>query len=270
MNKVNIEYLKWLQTIKIGLSKHMAYKMNFLMMVIGPALVFFFVKYNLWSAIFSMKAGVIIAGYSLPDMIEYQVLVLFIALLAHSYNGMTLAEDIRLGRISSYLIYPFDFWQFHLASFFSFQFVQVIVALVTLVFFSLLGFMGHTSLSGLFYGLQICFFVSLLWFVIQYLVGLLSFWLEETWVFRVLVGLVTSFLSGAILPLEVFPGWLVTVLKYTPFPYMTFAPVKIIMGTYEGSILFASAILSFWTIVLFFIAALIWRRGIRLYTAAGM
>ena len=42
----------------------------------------------------------------------------------------------------------------------------------------------------------------------QYIIGILAFWLDETWVMRVLVGLIAQFLSGSILPLEFYPSWL--------------------------------------------------------------
>jgi ABC-2 type transport system permease protein len=46
------ELKKWLATIRISWSRQLAYKLNFLLLVIGPTLVFFFVKYNLWRSIF--------------------------------------------------------------------------------------------------------------------------------------------------------------------------------------------------------------------------
>ncbi len=43
---------KWWITIKISWVKHTAYRLNFFLQIIGPSLVFFFVKYNLWSSIY--------------------------------------------------------------------------------------------------------------------------------------------------------------------------------------------------------------------------
>src|SRR5690606_15115581 len=98
---------KWLQTIRISWTKQMAYKINFVLLIIGPTVVFFFIKYNLWSSIYGMEGVENIQGYDLPKMLTYQVWVMIVAFIAQGYNSMNLAEDIRLGRISSYLIYPF-------------------------------------------------------------------------------------------------------------------------------------------------------------------
>ena len=77
-----VHVLKWWQTIKISWSNHTAYRMNFFLQVIGPALVFFFVKYNLWSSIYADKSVEIIKGYTLSQMIDYHVWAMIVGLLA--------------------------------------------------------------------------------------------------------------------------------------------------------------------------------------------
>ncbi len=261
---------KWTQTMQVAWSNQLVYKLNFLMLVLGPVLVFFFIKYNLWSSIFSMPGVTTIQGYDLASMLEYQVWVMIVALLAQSYNNMKLAEDIRLGRISSYLIYPFGFWQFHTASFFGTQVIQIIVSLLTVFAVAAFGFDLNLSLDQTPAAIAFCVLVSLLWFAIAFILGLAAFWLDETWVLRVIFVIIAQFLSGAIVPLEIYPVWFRSFLDYTPFPYMTYVPVKLFMGAYEGHIGTAFAIISFWLTVSVLVATWTWKRGIRMYSGAGM
>lgn len=72
------------------------------------------------------------------------------------------------------------------------------------------------------------------------------------------------------MPLEVYPEYLQKLLMWTPFPYLTYAPVKIFMGEYRGDIWQGAGILSFWLGVAVLLSLAVWRRGLRLYTAAGM
>ena len=96
-----------------------------------------------------------------------------------------------------------------------------------------------------------------------------SFWLEETWILRVILDIMTAFLSGAIIPLELYPKWFLNILEWTPFPYLTFYPVKTFMG--QNSNLGSSyLIVSLWICLFCLINHLIWKKGVRLYTAAGM
>ncbi|ATH08431.1 hypothetical protein BIY24_10865 [Halobacteriovorax marinus] len=260
---------KWIQTIRISWSTLTAYRVNFFLQVIGPSLVFFFIKYNLWSSIYRGAEDLIIQGYSFTQMINYHAWSLVVSLIAGGYASHNLAEDIRMGRISTYLIYPFNFWEFHTASFISFQFMQTFISAITILSIFLLGIFESLTLASLLSGYLFCFLVSLMWFSLQYMTGILSFWLEETWILRVLLQIMSAFLSGAILPLELYPNWITKILVYTPFPYLSYYPIKIFQG--EHSLLSsAPLIIVAWTIVFALVNKFIWNRGMKLYTAAGM
>ncbi len=270
LRRLRTEGAKWKQTLEISWSNLMAYKMNFLLLIVGPTIVFFFVKYNVWTSIYAMDGVDDIRGYNLERMLGYQVWVMIVGFLAQGYMGTRLAEDIRLGRISSYLLYPFEFWKFHTAKFLAFQVLEILVAAVTLGATLLLGLVKLPEWEMLAAGALFSLLVGFFWFAVSYAIGLAAFWLEETWVLRVLFMTVSNFLSGAVLPLEIFPRWIRTLLDYTPFPYVTFVPVKIFMGQATGSLWAASANVLLWTLLAGLLAGAIWKRGITLYTAAGM
>ncbi|MGE0632608.1 MAG: ABC-2 family transporter protein, partial [Pseudobdellovibrionaceae bacterium] len=217
---IAVEARKWWQTIQISWATIMAYRVNFVFMVVGPALVFFFVKYSLWSSIYITEPDMRIMGYNFQEMIQYQIWTLIIGLIGQGSNSMKIAEDIRLGRISSYLIYPFGFWQFHASYFLAFQCVQLTIGLVTIVLLSALGVMGTFDLFWVIQGIFFSLAVSLVWFSMQYVIGVLAFWLEETWVLRTILVTVSQFLSGAIIPIDLYPKWVQELLAYTPFPFL--------------------------------------------------
>ncbi|MFY7930314.1 MAG: ABC transporter permease [Oligoflexus sp.] len=264
------ELSKWMATVRISWSKHLAYKLNFVLLVIGPTLVFFFVKFSLWKAIFSLEGVTTLQGYDLRRMLNYQAWTLLVGLLAQGYNSMNLAEDIRLGRISAYLVYPFGFWPFQTASFLAFQGLQLLVSAVTLLLLVVGGLLSGWSWPALLEGFVFSLLVGFFWYQISFLIGLAAFWLEETWVLRVMFVTIAQFLSGAMMPLEVFPVWLESILQWSPFPYLTYVPAKMFMGEYSGSFAVAALILGLWLAVVSLGVNWVWRRGLRLYTAAGM
>ena len=263
-----INLSKWWITIKISWVKQTAYRLNFFLQVIGPAMVFFFIKYNLWEAIYAGQEGVSLKGFSFPEMITYHAWTFVVMLIGQGHASWNLSEDIRMGRISCYLIYPFNFWEFHTASFLSFQGLQIFIAAVSLLFFSSFGFLNFQP-DTFAQGFCLTLVISLFWYTLQYLTGILAFWLEETWILRVILSIVANFLSGAIIPLDLYPPWLVQTLQYTPFPYLVYYPVQILMGE-SVPILQSYLVIGFWTIIVIFCSRLLWRKGIKLYTAAGM
>ncbi len=265
-----LELSKWSETIKLALVNKLAYKVNFLLIVLGPSIVFFIIKYNLWSAIFNTSSVDVIRGYSLETMIEYQMWTLIIALIGKGHTSMNLAVDIRLGKISTYLIYPFNFWQYHTSQFMASQLMQTLSALAIVALAFLLNVFVGVSLVSFLQGFVLTLVVSLFWFACQYLIGTLAFWLDETWVLRVILITITSFLSGSLLPLEIFPDWFASNLFYTPFPYLTYIPVKTFMG--ESPVTFLKALINIilWSLPLVALCAFVWRQGLKKYTGAGM
>ena len=270
MSYIAREAPKWLQTMQIECTNRLVYKADMLLQIVGPALVFFLIKYQLWSSIFSLKGIDLIAGYSLEAMLEYQAWVLLVGFISQSYNSRNLADDIRLGRISSYLVYPFEFWKFHTASFLGFQAVQLFIVILTTVVLFSLGMLPSLSLGSFFIALIYSLFVGVVWFAVYFTIGLLAFWIEETWTLRVTFAMSAQFLSGAIIPIEFFPKFAQSILDYLPFKYMTYVPVKVFMGEYEQNLTNAFLILLLWFFIIFIIARFVWKKGIRLYSAAGM
>jgi len=261
---------KWKQTIKITWINQMAYKLNFVLMIIAPAAIYYLVKYNIWSSIFILNGAAKIQNYTRQEMLNYQAWAMVVSFLGLSYMNSKVSEDIRMGRISAFLLYPFKFWQYHVAGFIGFQLTQFLVSILTiflLTYFNLVTWVGfYTALQGTIAALL----VGLLWFILQFSIALFTFWMEETWVLRVMLIVVSQFLAGALIPVDLYPQWLQSILVYTPFPYLIYVPIKIFMGQYEHGFLMPLAIVSFWIALSFLLVNVIWNRGVKLYTAAGI
>ncbi|MCZ0932951.1 MAG: ABC-2 family transporter protein, partial [Oligoflexia bacterium] len=73
----------------------------------------------------------------------------------------------------------------------------------------------------------------------------------------------------SILPLDLFPKTFVDILLWTPFPYLIYFPVKILMGDPVSSS-FCFSVLFVWIVILFFVTKWIWKKGLSLYTGAGI
>lgn len=260
---------KWAATITVAWQKHAAYRTNFVLLVIGPALVFFFVKVSLWTSIYAGAGGGSIGGMPEEEMLAYQCYVLVVALLAQGYNSVELANDIRLGRITAHLLHPFGFLEYHVAQWVAFEILQLVVVGVTLGLAAASGVVPVPEPAHLVAGLGFSLLVGALWFWTMVAIGLGAFWLEQTWVLRVILLQVSAFLSGSLLPLELYPEWLRSLLVWTPFPYLTWVPARIFAGAYPD-VGQAVLVTAFWVLAAWALVVAVWRRGLRLYSAAGM
>ncbi|MBF0352730.1 MAG: ABC-2 family transporter protein [SAR324 cluster bacterium] len=271
INRITTTTQKWWQTMLVCWSNVYVYRINFLLQIIGPAIVFFFIKYSLWFSIFQGDFSREIGGYTLSSMLEYHLWTLVVSVIGLGNSGHELSQDIRMGRITSYFIYPFSLWEFHMAQFLAMQVVKIFTAsLVIGLSFTFLdqiftGFSWQACLNGWLMSMV----VALFWFMVQYMIGLLAFWLEETWTFRVIIHTVTQFFSGAIIPLDLYPQWMRQALEYTPFPYLVYQPVHAFSGR-AVDVGWSITILCFWILITSALTLWVWKRGVRLYTAAGM
>ncbi len=262
---------KWQLTIKVSWSNLFIYRVNFFLMVIGPMVVFFFIKMSLWSSIFESSQQSEVSGYTLKEMLTYHLWVMIASMITNSSSSSNISEDIRMGKITSYLIYPFSLWEFHTAHYIARQIIQLFIAFITIglsyQFFAdgIVGISAKAIITGVLIALSASFF----WYSMNYLIGLLGFWMEETWTLMVMFQIISYFLSGAVVPLDLFPLWLQSILVWSPFPYISYIPAKTFMGVYPDFNSFL-IIMFVWISFVLLLITQVWKRGLDLYTGAGM
>ena len=264
------EYGKWAQSIKTALIKSANYKADFFLSLIVPVGVYFFIKYNLWSSIYHFNSSGHIQNYSLEKMIQYQFWIMIIDFFvrAHFFSE-NISEQIRLGKISSFLLYPFGFIKYQLSLFISDKIIQLFVGSLALSLALCFHFTQPINGIILTKSLFLLCLVSGFWFITQTLVGLLAFWLEETWSLNVCIRFIAAFLSGSLLPLDLYPETLTKILLWTPFPYLIYFPVKLLMGE-SVNFGFICLVLGSWIIGLFLFMGWVWKKGLNLYTGSGI
>lgn len=87
-------------------------------------------------------------------------------------------------------------------------------------------------------------------FCIRYLVALSGFWITDSRGVENLAGVLSLFVSGAILPLVVFPGWIGELARATPWAATLQVPIDVWLGRNPGGILEALAFQLVWIAVL--------------------
>jgi ABC-2 type transport system permease protein len=107
---------------------------------------------------------------------------------------------------------------------------------------------------------------TLVSFAIRFLLNLLAFWLLD---WRGLVSLhavITSALSGLLIPLAFFPGWARVAIWATPFPAILQAPIDIAIG--QGTLLLLAYQLA-WAVSLAMAGRLVLSRAVRTLVIQG-
>lgn len=212
-----------------------------------------------------------VGGYTATDFAAYFLTVFLVRQITVVWVLWDLDREIRLGELSPKLLRPLDpYWE-HVVGNLAEKTLRIPIVLVPVALgLWLTG--GRLDLSLL----NISVFILTVagaWtirFNQQYSFGLLTFWfdqvlgLEQTY-FALYIGL-----SGALVPLDLFPDAVRAVVAYTPFPYMIDFPAQVLLGKVAGADLWRGlAAQGAWVLAFAGLRLLLWRRGLKRYGAVG-
>jgi ABC-2 type transport system permease protein len=105
-------------------------------------------------------------------------------------------------------------------------------------------------------------------FWLQFTMSMLAFWSERAAAIEELWFVVYLFLSGLIAPLDLYPEPVRRITELTPFPYLIYFPVQLLLG-HPVAWVRAVQVLGAWGLGAFLIQRLLWKRGLERYTGMG-
>lgn len=271
MNKIKKQYLPF---ARAGIQSLIAYRMNIMGYIVG-GLIYCFVMYYLWKAVFSASGGDIFMSFSMTDMVLYLFLSNLTGQLTFSGVCDTVGEEIKDGSISMRLIKPVN-------TDLSYLFNEIGSLVLMFLVFALPMMIGleiyRFSVSGMIMFNIGNFLLYLLSVILAYLItfrvnlcfGFAAFYVKNIWGFGLLKNSIINFLSGALIPLAFMPEFLRNILEYMPFASMSYTPVMIYMGKYDiTETLFRLGIQAVWALALYGLSKWIWSRAIKKLCVQG-
>jgi ABC-2 type transport system permease protein len=203
----------------------------------------------------------------------YFVLLSFVTMATSSWLTGFLANDIRLGKLSSWMVRPASLLVGFVANNLSEKFLKLF-ALAPMI--GILWWIFRDSMTipaGP--GRWAVFAVSvvlgaILVFTIDILIASLAFWMDDVAALAQARLIIASVLSGAVVPLALMPDWSRGFVDNQPFRYTVSFPVEIVAGNLTGSQLLVGLAIQFGYVLGFgVIARLVWAAGLRAYSAVG-
>jgi ABC-2 type transport system permease protein len=231
----------------------------------------------LWGAIFGVGTSVArenIQGYGYRDMIAYYLL----AMVARAFSSMPglasgIARDVRDGQIKKYLTQPIDLLGYLFWHRIAHKLVYYVVATgpFALVFWLCRdyfpGWPDGLTIAGFCVALLLAF---LLGFLIEALIGQISFWFLEVSSLLFIYMMFNYFLSGHMIPLDLLPGAAGAIVQYLPFKYLAYFPATVMLGRHSHAELVNELIAqSIWVGGLLVMNRILFARGVNRYAAHG-
>ena len=261
---------KYLSLVFMAAQRTVAYRRTVLINM-ATNLIWVVVAYYLWQAVFAAQPQ--IANFDWAHMRTYVLLAYAVNVLLNSSFGLyRIMFLIRDGNIANELIRPFNFLLAQLAQSLGNALVEgAFSCLVTLALGALV-LRGQPHVSAAALGLFLVSVVLgfLIKFLINYLVALLCFWTKGIHGMMWAETAVTNILSGAVIPLEFYPGWLKQITLLLPFQGIIHTPLAIYQGDLSGSALWAAlAVQVVWIGLLLLLTRWLWLPGLRALDIQG-
>lgn len=256
---------KYLEYFKIGFKKSIEYKSYLIGVLTTPIFmgVFF---YFIWGYIFSVKGGgdpdFLIGGFTFKEMMVYLIIGLLINTARSSDVAQRISEVIKSGDIAIYLCRPVNFVKSLLAEGIGAKVINLAMFIVLLVAMTKIFDLPVPSSSIMTIFLVYAVFMLLFDIVLYVIIGGLSFWFVEIWGIRASIEQILWILSGRVLPLSLFPGWMQTFLAFTPFMYLEYTFASLYLGklTVEEA-LRALGIFVMWIVLLGLLMTWVYKKG---------
>ena len=276
MSKVFNRYKAFMKT---GILNVFAYKFNvfsWLLVSASSLLCLFF----LWAAVYSNSTSAVINGFTFKEIVSYTIIInIFGFVMGGGETQDVITDEIQNGQIAMSLIKPISYrLRFVFSTMGSLLASNLIVGFPLLIISTILlvanGFMEIESPA--YFILIVVFFLvaqvfaKLLYDVIDYIFGLVSFYTMASFGLFQIKGVIINFLSGMLIPIAFFPEWAGKIVNYLPFVGMAQNPALIYLGRMKISeALVAVAMQIIWIVLLEIFAHFFYLKAIKIVTIQG-
>jgi ABC-2 type transport system permease protein len=244
----------------------------------GPTLIWLLFDL-LWIAVFPFiwlaimhASGEGIAGWNQASIVQYYVFMALLNNLIFMHPEVHVSNEIYQGKLTNYLVRPQNYlfqvflhegaWKIMRTLLFIPIFGVIVLFSQRFFEFSLGGNVMYVILASLF-GIPI-FFLS------ATIIAFTSFWLEDSLITRTIFWITSGLFGGQYAPLAFMPDILQKISHYFPFRYAIYFPLEIIsrpMSNFAISMGFIGQ--GIWIFILILITRVVWKYGLRRYSAIG-
>lgn len=256
----------FLATIVLNFKISIVYRANIIAGVFAN-LVQIITSIFLWNVIFMGENT--LKMYTFKEMFSYIILINIIGFVFFPHNIFRNAELIKSGKLSNYMIRPYNINIENLAAFIGSNILKFVILIMAYISFTILGMIRLGNFNILRIILVLSNFICL--FLFGQLASNLSFYLTEVWILKPLYRSLFALFSGGIFPLDILPENIYKLFINSPFAFFGFMNVKILQGYYLISDLLNMLKYSLiYSSIFYIVHVLLQRKGLQKYEGVGV
>jgi ABC-2 type transport system permease protein len=269
---------KYFNIFRAALIERLAYRGDFILATFLrflPMVTTIVLWHGIYHSAHESELGSAKIQFSYRDMIAYLLLV-HISRMFSSMPGLAggISREIRDGSLKKYLVQPLDMLGYLLAYRVAHKVSYIISSALpyALLFFLCRDFFTEMHPDALTWAAYVVSLLLsfLIGFFFEACMGMLGFWILEVTSLLYIVQTINFFVSGHMFPLDLLPSPWPQILKCLPFQYLAYFPAAVLLGKIEGPNLAIGLLIQLtWAVGLMLLAMVLYRRGLRRYSAYG-
>jgi ABC-2 type transport system permease protein len=223
-----------------------------------------------WTTV-ARSGGGQVGGYTPEDFAAYFIVFMLVNHATFTWIMFEYEYRIRHGAFSAMLLRPIHPIHSDIADNISYKLLTLIVLLPTAIALSL-AFRPAFNLApwaalAFIPALVLAFAVR---FLIEWTLALAAFWTTRVTAINQIYFVALLFLSGQIAPLSLLPAPIQAIGMVLPFRWMIAFPVELLLGRLsQQDALAGFAAQAIWLVIGFVLLRVVWRAGVRQYSAVG-
>lgn len=223
-----------------------------------------------WSAAAATQGGSI-GGFTLADFAAYYVCLSLVIQLTNAWDAYDFEFELRTGKLAPKLLRPLHPLHYAAMANIVYKLFTVPVLLPVLVLIAW-RFEAHfeTQLWQLVVFVPSVVLGGVLRFIFGWVLASLGFWTTRIDSIMQIYDRLLFLFAGTIAPLSLLPGPMATISYLLPFGYMYWAPTEILRGaaTFDQALGLMAA-QAVWLVLSWIAFVVVWRRGLRQFSAVG-
>lgn len=251
------------------MATHLQYRMSLIIWMISRVLSPV-IYMTVWAAVAQSQGGEV-GGYTAEGFATYFITLMVVNHLTYTWIMWEYEYRIRHGTLSFALLRPVHPIHADLAENLSYKVLTTLVIFPAAAGLSLLFQPAwHLTPWAIVAFVPALVLAFVLRFFIEWTLGLTAFWMTRIRAIVNIYLVAHLFFSGQIAPLTLYPKSFQTLAQILPFRWMVAFPVELFLGRLTPQESWTGlAIQGIWLVLALFILRVVWRNGVRSYSAVG-
>lgn len=223
-----------------------------------------------WQTVARAQGGAV-GGFTAGEIAAYYIVWTLVRNMNIVLTPFAWEDRIRRGQLSAMLLRPVHPLHFDLAYFVGWKFTAIVMWLPIA---AILAWIFQPTIQPTLF--QVASFFIAIWggflvrFMLQWALGMLSFWTTRVNAFFQLYFTIELLLSGRFVPLSFLPAWAQQIAAWLPFKWAFGFPIEVLLGRWSPpEVLFGFGMQALWVFVGVAIVNLVWHAGLTKFASVG-